>query len=122
MRSSIFGAASRCGVSTSVAIAAAVFAFAPLGGASAAAVLNRLHSFCSESGCTDGITPYGPLVGDDKGRVYGTTQAGGVAGSGVVFQLTPTKSGGWRYETICSAGDGNCPDGGLAGDLIVDNN
>ena len=122
MRSSIFGAASRCAVSASIAIAAAAFAFAPLSSASAAAVLDRLHSFCAESGCMDGITPYGPLVGDEKGRVYGTTQAGGVNGVGVVFQLTPTKSGGWRYETICSAGDGNCPDTVPSGDLILDTN
>jgi uncharacterized repeat protein (TIGR03803 family) len=46
---------------------------------------------------TDGAIPYGGLIRDSSGNLYGTTEAGGVANSGTVFELTgaaaPTKQG-----------------------------
>jgi uncharacterized repeat protein (TIGR03803 family) len=103
--------------------AAIAFAASALAGgsASAAPVLDRVHSFCSESECTDGIVPFGPLVGDEKGRVFGTTQAGGESGLGVIFELSPKSGGRWKYEVICSVGQSNCPDTVPSGDLVIDN-
>lgn len=38
---------------------------------------------------TNGATPDDSLILDGAGSLYGTTQAGGVGGSGVVFEVTP---------------------------------
>ena len=56
--------------------------------------LATLHSFCAQSGCTDGSSPEG-LVQDTNGTFYGTTGFGGVAhsctpsapGCGTAFSL-----------------------------------
>jgi uncharacterized repeat protein (TIGR03803 family) len=44
-----------------------------------------LHTFA----VTDGAFPYGSLVIDGKGRLYGTTFRGGSGSAGVVFEVTP---------------------------------
>lgn len=76
-----------------------------------------LHSF---TGGTDGARPFGGVVLDAAGNVYGTTSAGGdlacsTVGCGVVFRIDTTGS-----ETVLHrfAGppDGDAPDG----DLIID--
>ena len=58
-----------------------------------------LYSF---TGSTDGGQPYGSLVLDAAGNLYGTTNFGGSSncnlGCGTVFELTPG-SGGWS-ETV----------------------
>lgn len=50
-----------------------------------------LYNFCAQSGCADGAEPYGGLVFDREGNLYGTTVEGGSGSdnSGVVFKLTP---------------------------------
>lgn len=45
-----------------------------------------LYSF---GGGVDGATPYGNLVRDAKGNLYGTTWQGGSSNYGTVFKLTP---------------------------------
>jgi len=58
-------------------------------------MLTTLHTFCSQSGCTDGGSPAAGVVQGPDGNMYGTTAFGGVAGScgygscGTVFQVTP---------------------------------
>jgi uncharacterized repeat protein (TIGR03803 family) len=51
-----------------------------------------LYSFCSQSGCSDGASPYGGVVIDGSGNFYGTTIAGGMGGCnptcGTVFELS----------------------------------
>lgn len=47
---------------------------------------SSLHDF---TGGADGGTPYGSLVFDASGNLYGTTYAGGVNGQGVVFEISP---------------------------------
>jgi uncharacterized repeat protein (TIGR03803 family) len=48
-----------------------------------------LHNFGDGSVANDGKDPVGPLVvGKDK-NLYGTTTAGGSAGLGTVFKITP---------------------------------
>ncbi len=46
-----------------------------------------LHSFGATG---DGATPVGGLLVDKSGALYGTTYAGGSAGDGTVFKLTPS--------------------------------
>jgi uncharacterized repeat protein (TIGR03803 family) len=44
-----------------------------------------LHTF---TGTPDGALPYGTLIRDTNGNLYGTTLEGGVDGVGTVFKLT----------------------------------
>ena len=72
-----------------------------------------LYTFCSQNNCADGAYPQAPLVFDQSGNLYGTTQGGGTGCSfnsscGVVFKLTPGKFG-WR-ETVLHNFKG-APDG-----------
>lgn len=60
-----------------------VFKLTPSGGGW---TLTVLHIF---SGGTDGETPFGSVVVDSSGNVYGTTLLGGTANRGVVFEITP---------------------------------
>ena len=53
-----------------------------------AGTLTTLYNFCSQSGCTDGIFPYGGLVQGTDGNFYGTASNGG-DGWGTVFKITP---------------------------------
>jgi len=58
-------------------------------------MLNTVHSFCSESHCSDGSGPAGPLVQGPTGLLYGSAQLGGDlscnngAGCGTVFSTGP---------------------------------
>jgi hypothetical protein len=52
------------------------------------------YSFCAQVDCADGALPEGNLIFDQKGNLYGSTQAGGdnsvvKKGAGLVFKLTP---------------------------------
>ena len=60
---------------------------------------NVLHSFCSLANCADGSTPYGNLIFDSVGNLYGTTPTGGT-GEGVVFQLVPNSDGSWTENVL----------------------
>ncbi|MFZ0708313.1 MAG: choice-of-anchor tandem repeat GloVer-containing protein, partial [Candidatus Korobacteraceae bacterium] len=72
-----------------------------------------LHTFGIVDG--DGVYPSGSLIRDEIGAIYGTT-AGGGAGSGTVYKLTPSE-GNWSENVIYSfgdrAGDGGSPTGGV---------
>jgi uncharacterized repeat protein (TIGR03803 family) len=50
-----------------------------------------LYSFCRKSGCADGANPYGGVIQDAHGNLYGTTLGGGdtacFGGCGTVFKL-----------------------------------
>jgi uncharacterized repeat protein (TIGR03803 family) len=90
----------------------AVFALSPGKGAKWSAQL--LYSFCALGKCADGATPapYGALVLDGSGNLFGTTQYGGTVNQGVAFELSP-KDGTWSESVLhdfCSAND--CHDGG----------
>jgi uncharacterized repeat protein (TIGR03803 family) len=72
--------------------------------------LDVLHSFGSSN---DGWKPWGELVLDESGNVYGTTQGS------TVFELTPSAGGDWVENTIYSfkaKGDGYSLEAGLTWD------
>jgi uncharacterized repeat protein (TIGR03803 family) len=56
-----------------------------------------LHSFDNSGG--DGAYPHAGLILDTTGRLYGTTQGGGNAGGGTVFELTPNQ-GEWTEKQL----------------------
>jgi uncharacterized repeat protein (TIGR03803 family) len=74
---------------------------------SPAGILTVLHNF---TGGADGEYPYGGLVSDRAGNLYGTTIGGGAHGAGVIFKLIPCDSG-YEYKLLYSFTGG--ADGGL---------
>jgi uncharacterized repeat protein (TIGR03803 family) len=78
-----------------------------------------LHSFLG--GHDDGVDPAGPLIIDKDGNLFGTTNSGGSAGAGIIFELAAGKADGTMTEMVLHsfAGkqDGAHPNsGGLAWD------
>jgi uncharacterized repeat protein (TIGR03803 family) len=53
----------------------------------------------------DGQYPYGGLIIDSLGNLYGTTEVGGTHNGGVVFELTPNSAGGWVENVLHSFAD-----------------
>jgi uncharacterized repeat protein (TIGR03803 family) len=76
-----------------------------------------LYSFCAQTNCTDGAGPYGGLIVDRLGNLYGTA-AGGAYEAGVVFKLTPKGKETVLYSLCSKSGctDGADPYGGLVFD------
>jgi uncharacterized repeat protein (TIGR03803 family) len=69
----------------------------------------------------DGSTPYGSLIFDMSGILYGITFSGGSYGQGTAYQLAPKANGRWT-ETVLhnfgSSGDGSGPFAGLILDAV----
>jgi uncharacterized repeat protein (TIGR03803 family) len=89
-----------------------VFELTPTGGGWTEKVL---HSFNFNG--SDGAEPFGGLVFDAFGNLYGTTYVGGIHGNGTVFELSPNGSGGWTEKVLHSfnfnGSDGAQPWAGL---------
>jgi uncharacterized repeat protein (TIGR03803 family) len=71
--------------------------------------LKTIYSF---KGQPDGSFPYGALLFDGSGNIYGTTYYGGANGIGSVYKLSPRPVGEWDEEVIYSfqvGSDGNSP-------------
>jgi len=66
----------------------------------------------------NGANPYGNLIIDNSGNLYGATSSGGQNGGGVVFKLAPS-DGGWSYSAIYSFSSCS-PFGGVAMDAAGD--
>jgi uncharacterized repeat protein (TIGR03803 family) len=94
-----------------------LYGTASSGGASNAGVLFKIDTSGHEtvlygfSGGVDGGSPYGKLIRDSKGNLYGTTNAGGGTNAGVVFKVDSS-----GHETVLYSFTGG-DDGGypLAG-------
>ena len=78
-----------------------------------------IHSFQSSSG-TDGSSPFGGVVADGTGALYGTAQSGGKYRQGAVYKLSPptTQGGVWKQNILYSFQgveyeDGSSPMGNL---------
>ncbi len=82
-----------------------------------------VYTFCYYGGvCPDGAVPIGGLTLDSSGKIYGTTDLGGV-GHGTVFELAPPVAPGgamilWNFTG--GPGDGDGPYSGVTFDPIVD--
>lgn len=76
-----------------------------------------LYTFCPDErdGCPDGGQPYGNLVRDGQGNLYGTTYYGGAYGLGTVFEVTPSGE-----ETVLHSFGGGQDGGHPAAGLIRD--
>ena len=63
-------------------------------------------------GMPDAANPYGGLIFDAAGNLYGTTYFGGQNGMGAVFQLTPGPNGKWQENVLYNfqgGADGSFP-------------
>ncbi len=74
-----------------------------------------LHSFGNGN---DGAAPYGRLIMDAAGNLYGTTSYGGIRNLGTVFELTPREGGGWTKRVLHNFSDGD-NDGYLPGSSLI---
>jgi len=91
--------------------------------ASGSFTFRTIHTFSQPTG--DGANPGSAVVFDAEGNLYGTTPNGG-DGCGIVYELSPTKSGKWNENILHKFGingkDGCNPSGRLifdqAGDLF----
>lgn len=52
------------------------------------------------AGGSDGAHPFGGLISDPNGNLYGVTQSGGVNGGGTVFELSPSSGGTWTKTVL----------------------
>ncbi len=78
-----------------------------------------LHAF---TGKRDGaVGSLGALLMDSAGNIYGTSELGGDAGAGAVYELSPTGKGSWKFTTLYDfkgMPDAANPYGGLVLDNI----
>jgi len=57
-----------------------------------------LHSFADGD---DGGVPYGGLIANKSGSLYGSATEGGTGGGGTIFELTPS-NGSWTFTVLYS--------------------
>jgi uncharacterized repeat protein (TIGR03803 family) len=74
-----------------------------------------LHNFCLGG---DGGYPFGGVILDSAGNVYGTAEAGGPVNGGIVFELKRASNGEWSEVVLhsFSGPDGKGPFDGLVMD------
>ena len=74
-------------------------------------VHQRIHRFCTKSNCADGSAPFGRLIVDASGNLYGLATSGGKHGKGAVYELIPHE-GDWKYKLLYSfCAQASCADG-----------
>ena len=88
-----------------------------------ASIPTILVSFCALANCADGRTPKSSLMGDARGNLFGTTEAGGANSQGTVFEIAKTASGYASTPTVlisfcalANCADGSFPVAGLIAD------
>jgi uncharacterized repeat protein (TIGR03803 family) len=75
-----------------------------------------IHTF---TGGNDGSGPGSPVAFDKHGNLYGTTPTGGSHSVGVIYQMQPNGSGGWRFRIVHAFTGGADGLGGSAGRLLI---
>lgn len=78
----------------------------------------KLRTLVSFTGA-NGSAPYGSLIADTRGNLYGTTTGGGARDAGTVFEIAKTPTGYARTPTILKSftvRDGATPHGSLIAD------
>ena len=97
-------------ISRMMAVGAILIGF---GAGASAQIETILHTFSIFS---DGVNPFGGLIADSQGNLYGTTENGG-NGNGVVFELIPSQNGTWSEQVLYKfsgpPSDGASPSGAL---------
>jgi uncharacterized repeat protein (TIGR03803 family) len=83
--------------------------------AAQSAKIKVLHNFGATG---DGAIPYGPVLLDPKGNVYGVTLDGGMGqcsdyGCGTVYELSPHANAAWGEKILQSFTSASSPWGGL---------
>ena len=81
----------------------------------------NFRTIYSFRGQPDGVFPYGALLFDSLGNIYGTTYYGGANGIGSVYQLSPQAVGEWNESVLYSfqeGTDGNSPISNLVADAV----
>jgi uncharacterized repeat protein (TIGR03803 family) len=106
----LYGATNAGGTNSS----GTVFELSPSGNGSYSETI--LYDF-GAFGSGDGSSPYGSLLRDSAGNLYGTTQGGGTNSTGTIYMLS-AKSGGWSERILYNFSasgqqDGANPSGGL---------
>ncbi len=95
------------------AFAGAAYCVLPSGVQATGATEKVIHAFQAGN---DGANPYGGLISDSAGNVYGTTDAGGSGcGCGTVFKLTKD-----REESVLHAFKSGSDGAGPYGALTLD--
>ncbi len=89
-----------------------VFEIVPSGGSWTE---NILYNF----GPQDGYAPYGGLIFDSAGNIYGTT-AYSYVGNGTVFELSPEGGSQWNFQTLYFLTSGAPTVPGPVGTLLID--
>jgi uncharacterized repeat protein (TIGR03803 family) len=77
-----------------------------------------LYSFSASS--SDGSSPFGGLVFDSKGDLYGTTLFGGASSQGTAYELSPSTDGTWKESVIYSFPGGASGGAPYSNHLTVD--
>jgi uncharacterized repeat protein (TIGR03803 family) len=83
--------------------------------AASSAQARTFKSLYSFTNSPDGTTPYGAVVKDKSGNLFGTTSAGGASGFGTVYELS--KSG---KETVLYSFTGGADGSVPYADLVID--
>ena len=82
-----------------------------------------LHSFNGDTGnryTADGASPYGGVLLDAAGNLYGTTAQGGLNNEGTVFKLAPPAAGSTSWTQTVLHNFRGFPDGaGPFGALVL---
>jgi uncharacterized repeat protein (TIGR03803 family) len=77
---------------------------------------NVMYNFCNAPSCADGYFPQGPLVQASDGKIYGTTNSGGLYGGGTMFKWDPASLTLSTLHHFCSLPgclDGSYPMSGV---------
>ena len=98
----LYGTTSNAGVSAIVGGGGTVFKVTLTG------TFTLLHTFCHQTACPDGASPYGSLVQTADGNFFGATTAEGAHQGGTIFEMTPTGAV-TTLHSFCS--QPNCADG-----------
>jgi hypothetical protein len=98
---------------------APIFCSLVLWAGDAAAGLKTLYTFCSQSGCSDGIEPSDPLIEDSTGNLYGVVRGDGAHSGGLVFEMVFTGSR-YKYRKLYDfCAQPNCADGNVPTGVLV---
>jgi uncharacterized repeat protein (TIGR03803 family) len=69
--------------------------------------VTTIYNFCIQDNCTDGASPFSPLIQATDGRFYGMTSSGGSLGAGTIFSVSSVGSLGTIHSFDGTSGVGS---------------